>query len=77
VNYADRLQRFDWAVRPPQGVLTEGQLLWRLLGRPGLYDPKAVLAEIAATIPYFAPAAEGVPPTGVQLKATQSAPQLA
>jgi predicted molibdopterin-dependent oxidoreductase YjgC len=75
VNYADRLQSFSWAVRPPQGVLTEGQLLWRLLGRSGLYDPKAVLAEIAAIIPYFAPAAEGVPPIGVQLKATQNAPQ--
>ena len=77
VNHADRLQSFSWAVRPPQGVLTEGQLLWRLLGRAGLYDPKAVLAEIAATIPYFAPAANGVPSTGVQLKTTQSVPQPA
>jgi NADH-quinone oxidoreductase subunit G len=77
VNHADRLQSFDWAVRPPQGVLTEGQLLWRLLDRPGLYDPKAVLAEIAATIPYFAPAANGVPATGVQLTAPQPIQQPA
>jgi len=51
VNHADRLQSFTWAVRPPQGVWTEGQLYWRLLGRRGLYDAKAVLAEIVATIP--------------------------
>jgi NADH-quinone oxidoreductase subunit G len=75
VNHADRLQSFTWAVRPPQGVWTEGQLFWRFLDRPGLYDPKTVLAEIAATIPYFAPAADGVSPTGVQLTSVQTASQ--
>ncbi len=36
VNFNHRLQSFDWAIRPPAGVWTEGQLLWRLLNRPGL-----------------------------------------
>ena len=47
VNRADRLQTFEWSVRPPRGVLSEGQLLWRLLGRHGLYNARQVLAEVA------------------------------
>ena len=34
VNAKDRLQSFRWAIRPPAGVLTEGQLYWQLLKRP-------------------------------------------
>jgi NADH-quinone oxidoreductase subunit G len=67
VNHAGILQSFQWAIRPPTGVWTEGQLLWRLLGRPGLYNARAVMEEIAAEIPYFAPAAAPVPPTGIAL----------
>ena len=35
VNHADRLQSFGWAIRPPTGVMTEGQLYWRLQRRSG------------------------------------------
>lgn len=73
VNYNDRLQSFEWAVRPPAGTQTEGQLYWRLLGRAGLYDPPAVLAELARAIAYFAPAAGPVPAVGVDLKVHQLA----
>ena len=47
VNAADRLQSFDWAIRPPAGAMSEGQFTWRLLRRPGLYNPQAVLGEVA------------------------------
>jgi NADH-quinone oxidoreductase subunit G len=73
VNFAHRLQSFDWAIRPPAGVLVEGQLYWNLLGRPGLYNPKAVLAEIARQIPYFSAVASPVPASGVDLRINQLA----
>lgn len=74
VNHANHLQSFTWAVRPPVGVWTEGQLLWRLLNRPGLYKARPVMQEIATTIDYFAAAAEEVPPTGVKLIAKKQIP---
>ena len=47
----------------------EGRLFWRLSGRAGMYDSRAVLAEIAAEIPLFAAAGGGeLGPTGVDLK---------
>jgi NADH-quinone oxidoreductase subunit G len=71
VNANDRLQSFGWAIRPPAGVMTEGQLYWQLLGRPGLYRPQEVLAEIAREIIAFSAAAEGVPEVGIDLKVNQ------
>lgn len=71
VNFADRLQSFQWAVRPPNGVLSEGHLYWRLLGLPGLYNARKVLAEIAGEIPFFSAAASGVTEHGVALKAAE------
>ncbi len=71
VNANDRLQSFGWAIRPPAGVMTEGQLYWQLLGRPGLYRPKEVLAEIAREIIAFSAAAAGVPDVGIDLKVNQ------
>lgn len=68
VNFANRLQSFKWAVRPPQGVLPEGHLYWRLLGRNGMYNPPQVLAELAREIPFFSAAADGVGEHGVELK---------
>ncbi|MEQ8788727.1 MAG: molybdopterin-dependent oxidoreductase [Pirellulaceae bacterium] len=68
VNHADRLQSFRWAVRAPEGVMVEGQLYWRLLERPGLYNAAAVLGDVAREIGYFAAAAEAVPETGLDLK---------
>ncbi len=68
VNHADRLQSFSWAIRPPAGAWVEGQLLWRLLERAGLYRSRAVLDELAAEVPYFAAAAAPIPELGVDLK---------
>lgn len=68
VNFADRLQSFRWAIRPPQGVMVEGNLYWRLLGRSGMYQARQVLEELARENSYFAAAAEPVPETGVDLK---------
>jgi len=68
VNRADRLQSFDWAIRPPAGVWVEGPLYWRLLGRAGLYNPRAVLSEVAAEIMYFSAACNPIPDVGIDLK---------
>ena len=73
VNANDRLQSFRWAIRPPTGVQTEGQLYWRLLKRPGLYKASEVMAEVAREIGYFSAAARGVPEVGVDLKVNQLA----
>lgn len=68
VNFADHLQSFDWAVRPPAGTMPDGHVHWRLLGRQGLYQPRHVLRELAGEVAFFAAARDGVPPTGVDLK---------
>ena len=73
VNFDDRLQTFDWAVRPPAGAQVEGQLYWRLLGRRGLFHPGEVLDELARQIAYFAPAAGPLPAVGIDLKVNQLA----
>ncbi len=73
VNHAGRLQSFGWAIRPPAGAMVEGQLYWRLLKRPGLYQSRAVLDEVARDILYFRAAAEPVPETGVDLNCTPAA----
>ncbi|MBI81601.1 MAG: ferredoxin [Planctomycetaceae bacterium] len=67
VNVNHHLQGFDWAIRPPVGVLTEGQLYWRLLGRSGLYDATEILAEISRDISYFSAAVPPLPAGGVDL----------
>ena len=68
VNFADRLQSFEWAIRPPVGVSIEAHLYWRLLGRKGMYNPRSVLSEVAAEIIYFAAAGGEVSAVGVDLK---------
>ncbi|MHB0956441.1 MAG: NADH-quinone oxidoreductase subunit G [Pirellulaceae bacterium] len=68
VNGQDRLQTFEWAIRPPRGVMGEGHLLWRLLGRAGLYNASQVLREVAEEIDYFSAALAPVPAVGVDLK---------
>jgi NADH-quinone oxidoreductase subunit G len=73
VNAHDRLQSFRWAIRPPTGVLTEGQLYWQLLKKPGLYRAKVVLDDMAREIAYFSAAAQGVAEVGVDLKVNQLA----
>lgn len=68
VNHADHLQSFEQAIRPPTGVVPAGQLVWRLLNRPGLYQSQVVLAEIAREILYFNVAVEPPGELGVNLK---------
>ena len=68
VNYQDRLQSFRWAIRPPSGVKTEGQLLWQLTGRSGLYNSPLVLEDVGREIPFFAAALGGVSEHGVDLR---------
>jgi predicted molibdopterin-dependent oxidoreductase YjgC len=67
VNFANRLQSFKWAVRPPEGVMREGHLYWRLLGMPALYNARQVLDELAREVPYFSAAAQAVGELGVAL----------
>ncbi|MBN1909798.1 MAG: (2Fe-2S)-binding protein [Pirellulales bacterium] len=69
VNYADQLQTAARGVRPPAGVRTEGSLLWELLSRERMYRASSVLEDVARAIGYFAPAAKGVGPTGIDLRA--------
>jgi len=73
VNSSNRLQSFDWAVRPPQGVKVEGQLYWQLVGLPGLYQSRLVLDKVAREIAFFAAAAGPIPDVGVDLRVNQLA----
>jgi NADH-quinone oxidoreductase subunit G len=69
VNFADRLQSVEWAVRPPVGVRIEAGVYWELLGMPGLFKARRALDELASYVPFFLPAADPVDPLGVDLKA--------
>lgn len=73
VNHADRLQSFKWAVRPPAGVTTEGQLYWRLRKSQGLYNSRAVLDELTRELLYFSAAAGVECEYGIDLKVNQLA----
>jgi NADH-quinone oxidoreductase subunit G len=73
VNHADRLQCFRWAIRPPAGVTTEGQLFWRLLEKPGLYNSRAVLDDLSRGMVYFSAAAGPDCELGIDLKGNQLA----
>ena len=73
VNFADRLQSFDWAIRPPAGVMPEGPLFWRMLERPGMYNARKVMEEVARNVTYFSAAAGEVPSVGIDLKINQLA----
>ncbi|MGW8257570.1 MAG: 2Fe-2S iron-sulfur cluster-binding protein [Thermoguttaceae bacterium] len=69
VNRYDRLQQVPRAIRPPQGVRTEGGLYWELLSNKGLYNSRTVLDEVAREILYFHVAKGPIPEVGVDLKA--------
>jgi NADH-quinone oxidoreductase subunit G len=71
VNHAHRLQSFRWAIRPPAGAVLEGQLYWRLLNRPGLYDARQVRHEIAQVIAQLSVAGEEYSEYGVDLRVNQ------
>ncbi len=69
VNFQDRLQSVRWAIRPPAGAWVDGQIFWQLLGKPGLFNSRAVLSDVAAEILFFEAAGAEVPETGVDLRA--------
>jgi NADH-quinone oxidoreductase subunit G len=71
VNYQTRLQTFAWAIRPPAGCWPEGRLYWRLLDRPGMYNARRVLEEVAREIAFFAAAIDSIPAIGVDLRVNQ------
>jgi NADH-quinone oxidoreductase subunit G len=68
VNAQDRLQSFEWSIRPPAGCQVDGYVYWRLLGRTGLFRPQPVLSEVARHIVYFSAALGPIPAVGVDLK---------
>ena len=67
VNHAGLLQTTEAAVRPPGACHVEGQVFQDLLERSGLYRADDVRAELAAEVPFFAPATEDVPEYGILL----------
>jgi predicted molibdopterin-dependent oxidoreductase YjgC len=67
VNHAGLIQSTQWGVRPPGAAHMDGQTFGDLLGRRGLYQSAAVMAELAAEIPFFARCARGIPPAGLNL----------
>ncbi|MDZ4779745.1 MAG: ferredoxin [Planctomycetia bacterium] len=69
VNFQDRLQSVRWAIRPPAGAWVDGQIFWQMLGKPGLFNSRAVLSDVAAEILFFEAAGADVPETGVDLRA--------
>jgi NADH-quinone oxidoreductase subunit G len=68
VNHAGLAQAIHWAVRPPEGVRSDGQVFLDLLERRGLVHAPSLRAEIAREIPYFAPLAKGLDDQGVLLE---------
>lgn len=77
VNRNDRLQSFSWAIRPPAGAKSEGQVFWPLAGYTGLYSAPTILRELAQLSPYFAPAGGEIGPHGLSLAQAAPAPQSA
>ena len=67
VNHAGLIQSAEWGVSPVQGAHADGQTFADLLGRKGLYQARGVLKELAAAVPFFARAGEGVPEAGLNL----------
>jgi len=57
VNHAGLAQSFTWAIRPPRGVRTDGQIFLDLLERRGLWHGATIRAEMAKQIEAFAPLA--------------------
>ncbi len=70
VNYADRLQSFTWAIRPPAGVWVEGQLYWQLAGHArACTSPPRARAKSRRDHRLLAPRPEPIPSVGIDLKA--------
>src|SRR5207249_11544088 len=45
-NFAGKIQPFAAAVMPPEGARREGDVYYKLLGRPGVYNADDVRAEM-------------------------------
>ena len=70
VNHAGLAQAIHWAVQPPDGVRSDGQVFLDLLERRGLVHAPSLRAEMSREIPYFAPLAKELGDQGVLLEAT-------
>jgi NADH-quinone oxidoreductase subunit G len=68
VNRDDRLQTFSWAIRPPAGAKTDGQVFWPLAGYMGLYSAPLIRKELAQLYPFFSAAGGEIGPHGISLK---------
>jgi NADH-quinone oxidoreductase subunit G len=68
VNHAGLAQAIHWAIQPPKGCRTEGQVFLDLMQRRGLVHAPTLRMELAREIPYFAPLGQGdLEPHGVSL----------
>jgi NADH-quinone oxidoreductase subunit G len=67
VNAQERLQMTGRAIRPPWGIRVEGGLYWEILGRPGMYQARTALDDVASAIAYFRPAYAAVPESGLEM----------
>jgi NADH-quinone oxidoreductase subunit G len=67
VNHANLAQVIHWAIRPPAGPRTDGQIFLDLMQRRGLIHAPTIRKELAAAVPFFAPLAGDVGEHGVVL----------
>jgi NADH-quinone oxidoreductase subunit G len=44
MNAAGKLQVFEWAIKPPEGCMRDGQFFYELAGQEGLYNATRVIA---------------------------------
>jgi NADH-quinone oxidoreductase subunit G len=68
VNHAGLAQAIHWAVRPPRGCRTDGQVFLDLMERRGLWHAPTLRSELAAEVPYFAPLAADPGEYGIRLE---------
>jgi NADH-quinone oxidoreductase subunit G len=67
VNHAGLAQAIFWAVRPPAGCRTDGQVFLDLMERRGLLHAPTLRAELATEVPYFAPLKGELSERGIRL----------
>lgn len=59
VNHAGLAQSIERSIRCPAEGYTDGRVFMELAGRSGLFNARAIRAEIAREIPFFAPFGDG------------------
>jgi NADH-quinone oxidoreductase subunit G len=67
VNHAGLAQAIHWAVSPPRGCRTDGQVILDLMERRGLWHAATLRAELAAEVPFFKPLAGELGAMGIRL----------